>query len=103
MQLVISGRHTHLSDTEKQVFADKLEKYDKKVQGLTKADVIVNVEHDRHDVEVILHVAHSNPLVAKSTATTNYAALDLVIGKLDNIVSKMNSKAHNKNKNNPEF
>ena len=98
MQVVISGRHTNLRDGEKIVIEEKLQKYEKKVSGLTKMDAVINLEGDRHLVELIAHVAHSNPLVAHSEATSNLAALDLAIQKMDNLVNKLNSKRHDHHK-----
>jgi ribosomal subunit interface protein len=98
MQVVISGRHTSLRDGEKSVIEEKLQKYEKKVSGITKTEVICNQEGDRHNVEIILHVAHSNPLVAHAEAPSNLAALDVSIQKMDNLVSKLNSKRHDHHK-----
>ena len=92
MQVVISGRHTNLRDGEKSTIEEKVLKYEKKVTGLTKSEVVVNLEGDRHSVEIILHVAHNNPLVAHAEAASNLGALDLAIQKMDNHVSKLNSK-----------
>jgi putative sigma-54 modulation protein len=98
MQVVISGRHTHITDGEKAVIEEKIERYNKKVSGLTKIDVVINLENDRHLTELILHVAHSNPLVAHAEATSNLGALDLVIQKMDNLVSKLNGKRNDHHK-----
>jgi putative sigma-54 modulation protein len=98
MQVVISGRHTHLRDGEKDIIEEKLHKYEKKVSGLTKTEVVINVEGDRHLIEIIGHVAHSNPLVAHAEATSNLAALDLAVQKMDNLVSKLNSKRNDHHK-----
>jgi putative sigma-54 modulation protein len=94
MQVVISGRHTSLRDGEKSVIEEKVLKYEKKVTGLTKTEIVINVEGDRHLFEIILHVAHSNPLVAHAEASSTLASLDLAIQKMDNLVSKLNSKRH---------
>jgi len=89
MQIVISGRHTQLREAEKHNFEEKVQKYKKKLPDLTKMEIVLNIEHeDRHEVEIILHVSHSNPLIAKALSSSNYAAMDLAIQKLDNIVSK---------------
>ena len=88
MQIVISGRHTQLREAEKNNFEEKVEKYKKKLPEITKLEIILNIESDRHDIELILHIAHANPLIAHSSSTSNYAAMDLAIQKLDNIVSK---------------
>jgi ribosomal subunit interface protein len=93
MQILISGRHTQLREAEKRNFEEKVQKYKKKLPELTKLEVVLNVEHeDRHEIELILHVSHSNPLVAKATSSSNYTAMDLAIQKLDNIVSKFLDK-----------
>lgn len=98
MQTVISGRHTSLREGEKRIIEEKLQKYERKVSGLTKTEVVLNVENDRHDIEIILHVAHSNPLIVHTTAPNNLAALDMGIQKLDNLVSKHNGKLHDHHK-----
>lgn len=98
MQVVISGRHTNLTNGEKSVIEEKLQKYAKKISGLTKTEIIFNLEGDRHLVEMILHVAHNNPLVAHTEAPSNLAGLDLAIQKMDNLVSKMNGKRHDHHK-----
>lgn len=99
MQLVISGRHTHLNALEKEMLAEKLRKFERKIQGLSKIEVVVNVEGDRHQLETILHVAHSNPLVAHATAGSNLVALDMVMSKLDKAAAKLNGRLHNRHKN----
>lgn len=94
MQVVISGRHTQLREAEKKNFEEKVEKYKKKLPELTKLDIVLDVQNDRHEVELILHIAHANPLIAKAESTSNYAAMDLAIEKLDNTVSKYIGKKH---------
>lgn len=98
MQVVISGRHTNLRDGEKEVIEEKLQKYERKLTGITKTEVVCNVENDRHLIEIIMHVAHSNPLVAHAEAPSNLAAMDLAVQKMDNLVSKLNSKRHDHHK-----
>lgn len=98
MQTLISGRHTSLREGEKRVIEEKLQKYSKKVSGLTKTEVVLNVENDRHDIEIILHVAHNNPLIVNASAQDNLAALDMGIQKLDNLVSKYIGKLQNHHK-----
>ena len=98
MQTVISGRHTSLREGEKRVIEEKLQKYAKKLSGLTKTEVVLNVENDRHDIEIILHVAHSNPLIINASAQDNLAALDVGIQKMDNLVSKHIGKLQNHHK-----
>jgi len=98
MQTVITGRHTNLRDGEKRVIEEKLQKYEKKVSGLTKSEVVLNVENDRHDIEIILHVANKNPLIVHASANDNLVALDMGIQKMDNLVSKHNGKIHDQHK-----
>jgi ribosomal subunit interface protein len=98
MQILISVRHTHLTESEKSVVEEKLAKYEKKVSDLTKIEVTFNLEGDRHLLELNFHVAHHNPLVARTEAPSNLAALDLGIQKMDNLVSKMNGKRNDHHK-----
>lgn len=98
MQLVISGRHTHLTKTDKEQIEKKLEKYKKKLPDLLKAEVVLNLEGERHDMEIIVHIPHTNPLVARTSAASNTMALDLAIQKMDNLVSKHLGKKHDLHK-----
>lgn len=92
MQIVLSGRHTSLTDHEKQAINEKFGKYVKKLNGLTKIEVVVNVEKDRHDVEAIFHMAHQNPLVVHASGSSNLVAVDLAVSKLGNLIEKRNGK-----------
>jgi ribosomal subunit interface protein len=96
MQILITGRHTNLTEGEKAVVEEKLAKYEKKIAELTKIEVTFNLEGDRHLLELNFHVAHHNPLVAKTEAPSNLAALDMAIQKMDNLVSKMNGKRNDR-------
>lgn len=98
MQLLISGRHTQVTQYDKDLIEEKLAKYEKKLNGITKAEVVVTVNGDRRDMEVILHVPHNNPVIAKAGADTNAASLDLCIQKLDNHVSKILGKRNDMHK-----
>lgn len=98
MQIAITGRHMHLNALEKEVLSEKLRKFEKKVPGITKIDVVVNMEGERHSLEAIVHVAHSAPLVAKAEASSNLMAMDMVVAKLDNMAVKLHGKKQDRQK-----
>ncbi|MBF0244017.1 MAG: ribosome-associated translation inhibitor RaiA [Planctomycetes bacterium] len=94
MQILISGRHIDIGSHEKEVIEEKLGKFEKKLPGLTKTEVIVKMESSKVNLEAILHIAHSNPIVASASSDSILGSLDLTMSKLDKMVKKISDKVH---------
>lgn len=83
MKISITGRHTKLSDALRTYADKKLSKLDRHNDLVTTADVVMTVEGERNVVEVIAHLKGGKPRVAKAEHDDMYAALDLLVEKID--------------------
>lgn len=102
MNLHISGHHVEVTPALKQFVTEKIQRLSRHIDDLLDVNVILTVDspkHEgrhggRHQAEAKLHVSGAN-LFAKSTAPDMYAAIDLLMDKLDRQVTKFNAKRHN--------
>ena len=93
MEINITGRHTHVSDSMKKYALEKLGKLEYHNDMVTRADVVMNIENDqRHMVEVIAHSKVGGHVVAKAEHTDMYAAIDLLLDKMEHQLTKQKEK-----------
>ena len=91
MQLSISGHHVELTDSIHGYIEQKFEKLDRHSDQLTKVHVVVNVEKLHHLAEATAHVTGAE-LFANADAEDLYAAIDLLVDKLDRQLIKHKEK-----------
>lgn len=99
MNLHISGHHVEITPALKQFVTEKMQRLSRHIDDLLDVNVILTVDSPkqhgpRHKAEAKLHVTGAN-LFAESTAPDMYAAIDLLMDKLDRQVTKFNAKRHN--------
>ncbi len=82
MELNITARHLKLTSAIADYAQRKLEKAPRYLGGLIWAQVILDVEKNRHIAEFVLH-ASGHTFTAKEESTDLYAAIDLASDKLD--------------------
>ncbi len=89
MQISISAKHGHLSAATQEKITEKVDKLQKFYDRLTAIRVLVDLEH-REAVEVELRVAaeHTPEFVASERAADLFAALDVVLHKLEQQLRK---------------
>ena len=83
MQIKISARHGHLSDTAQQFIRDKAEKLLHFFQRLTMIEVLVDFKEDDTLVEFLVSAEHKHDFVARASNADILAAMDLVLDKLE--------------------
>ncbi len=94
MQMQITGRHVEVTDSLKQYVEEKVNKVAKYFDNITHAKVVLDVEREKHQVEVLLNLPGQD-IVAKADHTDMYAAVDLVEEKLETQVKKYKQKMKN--------
>ena len=82
MRISITGRHTSVSDAMKMT---RLERHDDLV---TAGEIVMNIEKDRHMIEMTVHTKIGDRVFAKSEHTDMYAATDLLLDKMDRQLTK---------------
>ena len=98
MKINITGRHTTVSEPLKLYATEKLSRLERHNDLLTDADVIMTVENDRRMAEMIAHVKVGGPLVAKAQHDDMYAAVDLLVEKMDRQLGRHKDKVKNDHK-----
>src|SRR5258708_24095612 len=82
MQLNITARHLKLTPAIADYVQKKLEKAKRFLDSLISAQVILDIEKNRHIAEIVIH-ASGHTFTAKEESTDLYAAVDLASDKID--------------------
>lgn len=91
MNLKISGHHIELTDALRDYVKEKLARVERHFDHLLSAEVILSVEKLRQKAEATIHASGHN-LHAEAVNTDMYAAIDLMIDKLDQQTRKHKEK-----------
>jgi putative sigma-54 modulation protein len=82
MQVNITARHLKLTSAIADYVQKKLEKAKRFLDPLIWAQVILDVEKNRHIAEIVIHAA-GHTFMAKEESTDLYAAIDLASDSID--------------------
>ena len=92
MKINITGRHLDVTPAMKKYTQTKVEKLGRFYDRIHGIDAILSEEGDRQVVEVKAHVGKGTTLVGKVENSDIYAALDLVVGKLERQITRYKEK-----------
>lgn len=87
MQINLTGHHVEITEALRNFVNDKFEKLNRHFDHINNVHVILSVEKLRQKAEAKLNV-NGGELFADSEDTDMYAAIDLLIDKLDRQVKK---------------
>jgi putative sigma-54 modulation protein len=82
VQITITGRHLGVTEAMKAYARTKVEKLMRFFDRTTQAAVTMDLQHQDHEVEIVVDVPRGQRLVGKATAPDMYAAVDLAEQKL---------------------
>lgn len=91
MQINISGHQLNVTEAMRSYVTDKLSKVERHFDKITSAHVIMHVEKLKQKIEATLHVA-GRDLVVHAEHEDMYAAIDLLVDKLDRQLIKHKEK-----------
>ena len=94
MDITISGRNVHVTEAMKNYAREKalrLEKYFERIQHVR---VTLNIEGERQMAEMVATAIGGATLVAHTTEPDMYAAIDLVVEKLERQIKKHKEKLY---------
>ena len=95
MEITISGRHTSVTAAMKRHATEKLSRLERHNDMLTRAEVVMNVEGDRQTIEMIAHCRKGGPIIGKVEHDDMYAAVDLLVDKMNGQVRRHKEKTKN--------
>lgn len=91
MQLNITGHHLELSPALNDYIKNKLQRIQRHFDHVVDAHFVLGVEKQLHRAEATIHVA-GNTMHATSEHSDMYAAIDLMVDKLDRQVKRHKEK-----------
>ena len=92
MQLNISGHHIDITDALRNYAQEKIQKLERHYDHITNAHLVLSVEKMRQRAEATIHVSGAE-LFADADSEDLYAAIDMLIDKLDRQIIKHKEKA----------
>lgn len=94
MQISIDGHHVELTQSMQDYIHTKMTRIERHFDQVVDVHVVLSVEKQRHKAEATVHVAGNN-IHAQSENDDMYAAIDLLLDKLDRQVKKHKEKLTN--------
>lgn len=91
MQINITGHHLELSPALNDYIKTKLQRIQRHFDHMVDAHFVLGVERQLHRAEATVHVA-GNTMHATSEHEDMYAAIDLMVDKLDRQVKRHKEK-----------
>lgn len=92
MQIKISARHGHLSETTQQIIHEKAEKLLHFFERLMMIEVMVDLKEDNKKVEFLVSAEHKHDFVASAEHEDILAATDQVLAKVEQQLRKYKEK-----------
>ena len=95
MQINLTGHHIEITDSLRDYVNSKFAKLEKHFDQISNVHVILNVEKIQQIAEAKLHLA-GGEVFATAEHSDMYAAIDVLIDKLDRQIIKHKEKSANK-------
>ncbi len=97
MQIDITGHQVEVTKSMKDYFTTKFERIKRHFDQVIKVHAILSVEKLEHKAEATMHI-NGKTIFAESVQEDLYAAIDLLIDKLDKQVRRHKDKVTNKHR-----
>ncbi|MCL4142724.1 UNVERIFIED_CONTAM: hypothetical protein GTU68_004869 [Idotea baltica] len=94
MNLTVTGHHVEVTSSMHNYVVEKLQRLQRHSENLFDIQVILSVEKVRQKAEATISIAGSK-LYADTTQPDMYAAIDLLMDKLDRQLIRQKEKAKN--------
>lgn len=95
MQVNITGHHVELTDALRDYVNDKLARLERHYDNITRVQVTLSIEKDRHQAAGVLHAAGAD-LHGEAENDDMYAAIDALADKLDRQLVKHKEKSQDR-------
>ncbi len=91
MQLSVTGHHIEITDSLRSYVGTKLAKIERHFDHMTDIHCVLTVEKLQHKAEATIHVG-GGTIHAEQVEQNMYAAIDILVDKLDRQVKKHKEK-----------
>ncbi|HOO16066.1 MAG: ribosome-associated translation inhibitor RaiA [Phycisphaerae bacterium] len=96
MQVNVSGRHMGVSEALKEYCTEKAGKLTRYYDRIQSIDVVLDGKNGVHTAEIIVHTDSTDPFVASETHEDVYAALDLLLDKIERQLTRHKERVRNR-------
>lgn len=96
MQISVTGRHMGVSDALKEYCVTKAERLPRFLDRIQSIEIVVEGKDGLHLVEMIVHAAGSAPFVAQQAHEDAFAAVDLVLDKIEEQLRRFKERLRNR-------
>jgi putative sigma-54 modulation protein len=96
VQVNVSGRHMGVSESLKEYCVEKAGKLTRYYDRIQSIDVVLDGKNGVHTAEIIVHTESTDPFVASETNPDVYAALDLLLDKIERQLTRHKERVRNR-------
>jgi len=96
MQINVSGRHMGVSESLKEYCRKKSERLIRFFDRIQSIEVILDGHNGQHFAEMIVHSERAQPFVAREQHEDPYAAVDLMLDKIERQIRRHKEKLRNR-------
>ena len=96
MQINVSGHHIEVTDSLRQYVETKLERLERHYDQITNVHVILRVEKQGQKAEATIRI-QGGDIFAEAESDDLYAAIDMLVDKLDRQLIKQKEKMKDHN------
>jgi putative sigma-54 modulation protein len=96
MDIKVSGRHMGVSDALKEYCAQKADRLPRFLDRVQSIEIVIDGKDGLHTVEMIVHSPGTAPFVATEQHADAYAAVDLLVDKLEEQLRRYKEKHRNR-------
>jgi putative sigma-54 modulation protein len=96
MQITVSGRHMGISESLKGYCQEKSERLVRFFDRIQSIEVILDGNNGQHFAEMIVHSEGTPPFVAREQHDDAYAAVDLMLDKVERQIRRHKEKLRNR-------
>lgn len=96
MQVTVSARHMGVTDALREYCLEKSGKLSRFYDRIRLIEVILDGNNGLHTAEMIVHTDRADPLVASEQHDDVYAAVDLLLDKIERQLRRHKEKIRNR-------
>lgn len=96
MQVIVSGRHMAVSEALRTYCEEKASRFVRLYDRIQSIEVILDGHNGHHFAEMIVHSIGTRPFVASEEHDDAFAAVDLLIDKIESQIRRHKEKQRNR-------
>jgi putative sigma-54 modulation protein len=96
MQITVTGRHMGVDDSLKEYCTEKAGRLPRLLDRVQSIEVVLDGKAGVHTAHIVVHTAGSEPFVATESHDDAYAAVDLLMDKIEEQLRRYKEKHRNR-------